>query len=104
MGRMGLTDPPPQSGRAPPSKPLPAIVPLATRPRIFISYTSHDRAWAHWIGVTLREHGYLPLVHEWEVGTGENIARWMDESIVAADRLLGVFTDAYATALFSSSA
>jgi hypothetical protein len=73
------------------------------RPNIFISYTSRDRTWAHWIGVTLRDNGYNPFVHEWEVGAGENLARWMDESIEAADRLLGVFTDAYVKALYSSS-
>jgi hypothetical protein len=71
--------------------------------RFFISYTSRDREWAHWIGVTLRDNGFVPLVHEWEIGAGENIARWMDESLAAADRLIGVFTDAYAKALYSSS-
>jgi TIR domain len=81
----------------------PAVAVGQSKPKIFISYTSHDRDWAHWIGVTLRDNGYSPFVHEWEVGAGENIARWMDESIAAADRLLGVFTDAYIRALFSSS-
>jgi hypothetical protein len=70
---------------------------------IFISYTSADRAWAHWIGVALRDNGYKPLVHEWAVGPGENIARWMDESLATAERMLGIFTDAYAKALYSSS-
>jgi len=71
--------------------------------KLFISYTSEDRAWAHWIGVTLRDNGFVPLVHEWEIGAGENIARWMDESLAASDRLLGVFSDACAQALYSSS-
>ena len=71
--------------------------------KIFISYTSKDRVWAHWIGVTLRDNGFVPLVHEWEIGAGENIARWMDESLAASDRLLGVFSDACAQALYSSS-
>jgi TIR domain len=82
-----------------PSHKAPPTVPVGqSKPKILISYSSRDRDWAHWIGVTLRDNGYSPFVHEWEVGAGENIARWMDESIAAADRLLGVFTDAYAKA------
>jgi hypothetical protein len=92
--RIGIPEPPPDRVQ-PDSTP--------TKPTIFISYTSRDRNWAHWIGVTLRDNGYTPFVHEWEVGAGENLARWMDESIEAADRMLGVFTDAYVKALFSSS-
>lgn len=71
--------------------------------KIFISYAARDRNWAHWIGVTLRDSGHVPFVHEWEIGAGGNIPRWMDERIKAADFLLAVFTDAYAQALYSSS-
>jgi 8-oxo-dGTP pyrophosphatase MutT (NUDIX family) len=78
-------------------------VPPPPLEKIFVSYTARDRDWALWIGVTLRESGYQPLVHEWEVGAGGNIAQWMDESIAAADRMIGVFTDAYARAIYSSS-
>ena len=74
-----------------------------TPQKLFVSYTSRDRAWAHWIGVTLRDNGFSPAVHEWEVGPGENIARWMDESMAACDHLLGVFSDAYVAAQYSSS-
>jgi hypothetical protein len=71
--------------------------------KIFISYTARDRNWAGWIGVTLRDNGHVPFVHEWEIGAGGNIPRWMDERIKAADCLLAVFTDAYAGALYSST-
>jgi hypothetical protein len=71
--------------------------------KIFISYNSKDRTWAQWIGVTLRDNGHGPFVHEWEIGAGENIPRWMDEKIKAADRLLGVFTDAYTKAIYSGA-
>ena len=71
--------------------------------KIFISYTAKDREWAQWIGVTLRDNGHVPFVHEWEIGPGENIPQWMDDRIKAADRLLGVFSDAYAQALHSSA-
>lgn len=67
--------------------------------KIFISYTTKDRAWAQWIGVTLRDNGHLPFVHEWEIGAGQNIPRWMDEKLDAAERLLGVFSDAYTKAI-----
>jgi TIR domain len=71
--------------------------------KIFISYNSKDRTWAQWIGVTLRDNGHVPFVHEWEISAGQNIPRWMDEKIRAADRLLAVFTDAYTKAIYSGA-
>ena len=71
--------------------------------KIFISYTSSDQDWAHWIGHHLIEAGHVALVHEWEISAGENIARWMEEKLNEADRLLGVFSDAYCDALYSQS-
>src|SRR5687768_5205460 len=71
--------------------------------KIFISYTSSDRQWAHWIAWNLKEAGHEPFVHEWEIAAGENIPRWMEERIEQADRLLGVFSDAYCEALYSQS-
>ncbi len=32
--------------------------------KIFVSYTSADRDWAHWIAWTLKEAGHEPFVHE----------------------------------------
>jgi hypothetical protein len=40
--------------------------------KIFVSYTSADRDWAHWIAWTLREAGHEPFVHEWEIGPGDH--------------------------------
>ncbi|HEX8165543.1 MAG TPA: tetratricopeptide repeat protein [Beijerinckiaceae bacterium] len=71
--------------------------------KIFVSYTSADRDWAHWIGWTLREAGHEPFVHEWEIGAGENIPAWMARRLGEADRLLGVFSPKYMDALFSES-
>jgi hypothetical protein len=70
---------------------------------IFVSYTYSDRNWAYWIGWLLRDNGYSPRIHEWEVGAGENIARWMEESLNSADRLLGIFSEDYVKAIYSSS-
>ena len=37
---------------------------------IFVSYTSSDREWAHWIAAELRAQGHEPHVHEWEIDAG----------------------------------
>src|SRR4051812_40966112 len=71
--------------------------------QIYISYTSQDHAWAEWIAVTLRDNGFIPLFDGWSLGAGESAARWMDESLARCDRILGVFTDSYRNALYSSS-
>ncbi len=71
--------------------------------KIFVSYTSSDRDWALWIGWHLGEAGHEPFVHEWEIGAGENIPRWMEDRLTQAERLLGVFSDAYCKALYSQS-
>jgi TIR domain len=71
--------------------------------KIFVSYTSSDKRWAHWIAWQLQEDGHQPFVHEWEIGAGENIPRWMEERIDEADHLMGVFSDSYCEAIFSRS-
>ena len=71
--------------------------------KIFVSYTSADRDWAHWIAWTLKEAGHEPFVHEWEVGAGESIPAWMERRLGEADRLIGVFSEKYTEALFSKS-
>jgi hypothetical protein len=71
--------------------------------KLFVSYTSSDRDWAHWIAWTLGEGGHEAFVHEWEVGAGESIPRWMEERLSQADKLLGVFSDAYSKAIYSKS-
>jgi hypothetical protein len=71
--------------------------------KIFLSYTSSDKDWAHWIAWNLRDAGHEPFVHEWEVGAGTNIAGWMEQRINEAERLIGVFSDAYVQAAYSQS-
>jgi tetratricopeptide (TPR) repeat protein len=71
--------------------------------KIFVSYTSADRRWAHWIAWQLREAGHEPFIHEWEIGAGQNIPRWMEERIDQADHLIGVFSDTYSEAIYSRS-
>src|SRR5215213_8698156 len=69
---------------------------------IFISYTSSDRAWAHWIAAELKALGHVPHVHEWEIRGGDDIYRWMEQRHDAADRVLCVVSDAYLKAPYST--
>jgi tetratricopeptide (TPR) repeat protein len=71
--------------------------------KLFVSYTSADRGWAHWIGWQLKAAGHEAFLHEWEIGAGQNIPRWMEERIDQADHLIGVFSDKYSEAIFSRS-
>jgi tetratricopeptide (TPR) repeat protein len=71
--------------------------------KIIVSYTSSDRAWAQWIGWQLQEAGHEPFIHDWEIGAGENIAGWMEQCFKEADRLIGIFSDAYCDAKYSQS-
>jgi tetratricopeptide (TPR) repeat protein len=71
--------------------------------KLFVSYTSADRGWAHWIGWQLKAAGHEAFLHEWEIGAGQNIPRWMEERIDQADNLIGVFSDKYCEAIFSRS-
>jgi hypothetical protein len=72
--------------------------------KIFLSYTSADRDWAMWIGVTLRDAGHEMAVYEWGIGAGEkNGLRWMERRLGAADRMIGVFSPAYIAAIHSNS-
>ncbi len=62
---------------------------------IFVSYTSTDRDWAHWIAHELTALGHTPHVHEWEIAKGENILAWMSARHGDADHVLCVLSDAY---------
>jgi hypothetical protein len=69
---------------------------------IFISYTSSDRDWAHWIAKELETLGHVPHVHEWEIKGGADIYAWMEARHDAADHVLCVVSDAYMKAPFST--
>ena len=73
-----------------------------TKSDIFVSYTSTDRAWAHWIAHELAALGHIPHVHEWEIGKGENILGWMSARHGGADHVLCVMSDAYLKAGYST--
>jgi tetratricopeptide (TPR) repeat protein len=69
---------------------------------IFVSYTSTDREWAHWIGKELLVLGHLPHIHEWEIGAGDDIYAWMEARHDAADHVLCVISDDYLKAPYST--
>jgi Tfp pilus assembly protein PilF len=69
---------------------------------IFVSYTSSDRNWAHWIGLELEKLGHAPHVHEWEIPAGGNIAAWMEERHHKADHILCVISKVYLTKDYST--
>jgi TIR domain len=68
---------------------------------IFISYTSSDRYWAYWIAKELETLGHTPHVHEWEVNAGDDIYKWMETRVCAADHVLCVISDEYLKAPYS---
>jgi hypothetical protein len=69
---------------------------------IFVSYTSSDRDWAHWIKKELEALGHTPHVHEFEVKAGDDICQWMLEHHDAADHVLCVVSDEYLKAPYST--
>ena len=69
---------------------------------IFVSYTSSDRDWAHWIALELETLGHVARVHEWEIGGGDDIYSWMEKRHEAADRVLCVVSDEYFKAPYST--
>jgi hypothetical protein len=50
---------------------------------IFISYTSADSQWAHWIANELRALGHTPHVHEFEIKAGADIRKPGERSLAA---------------------
>ncbi len=69
---------------------------------IFVSYTSSDRDWAHWIAEQLKALGHVPHVHEWEIKGGDDIYGWMERRHDAADHVLCVVSDEYLKAPYST--
>jgi tetratricopeptide (TPR) repeat protein len=69
---------------------------------IFVSYTSSDREWAHWIADELKTLGHEPHVHEWEIKGGDDIYHWMEQRHDAADHVLCVVSDDYLKAPYST--
>ncbi|MGO9744555.1 MAG: tetratricopeptide repeat protein [Roseiarcus sp.] len=68
---------------------------------IFVSYTSSDREWAHWIGAELKALGHEAHVHDWEIERGADILAWMEKHLESDDHVLCVVSDEYLRAHYS---
>ncbi|WP_300396772.1 tetratricopeptide repeat protein [Henriciella sp.] len=65
--------------------------------RIFISFTSSDRPWAHWIGHELISMGHEVRIHDWEQGGvgGGNFRDWMSVQLRECDYTLCLVSPEY---------
>ena len=67
-------------------------------PRVFISY-SHDskahRDWVRQLAEQLREKGVDVILDQWDLRPGADVVRFMEQGIVAAERVLMVCTANY---------
>ena len=68
---------------------------------VFVSYTKSDSQWANWIATDLRGLGHTPYVHQWEIGSGDDIVAWMENRHAAADHVLCVVSPEYWEAAYS---
>ena len=71
---------------------------LTTPPKIFIS-SSHDsaehRRWVAELASALVEHGIDLTLDQWDLRLGEDVAKFMERSILRADRVLMICTASY---------
>ncbi len=71
---------------------------MANNPKVFISY-SHDspehKQWVSELAARLRRNGIDAMLDQWDLGLGDDITRFMERSIVDADRVLVICTDKY---------
>ena len=67
-------------------------------PKVFISY-SHDtpehKMWVMKLAQKLMDNGIEVMLDMWELGPGDDIARFMERGLMEADRILMVCTEKY---------
>jgi hypothetical protein len=67
-------------------------------PKVFISY-SHDspdhKRWVSELATKLRENGIDVIFDQWGLGLGDDVPRFMENSVTAADRVLMICTEKY---------
>lgn len=67
-------------------------------PKAFISY-SHDsqdhKKWVLDIATRLRNNGVDAILDQWDLKPGDDLPRFMEQGLIAADRVLMVCTDKY---------
>ena len=71
---------------------------MTENPKVFISY-SHDspehKQWVSELAARLRRNGIDAILDQWDLGLGDDVTRFMQRSIVDADRVLVVCTNQY---------
>ncbi|MFM7000501.1 MAG: toll/interleukin-1 receptor domain-containing protein [Limnohabitans sp.] len=69
-----------------------------TIPKVFISY-SHDsqdhKKWVLELAIRLRNNGVDAILDQWDLKPGDDLPRFMEQGLMAADRVLMVCTDKY---------
>ena len=69
-----------------------------TPPTVFISY-SHDsqehKLWVLELATRLRSNGVDAVLDQWDLGPGDDLPHFMEQSITKADRILMICTDRY---------
>jgi hypothetical protein len=69
----------------------------------FISYTSHDQAWAEWIAWQLEADGYRVILQAWDFRPGSDFIHQMGQAIQQAERLVAVLSPAYLQSEFGEA-
>ena len=69
----------------------------------FISYSSHDQAWAEWIAWQLEADGYRVKLQAWDFRPGSDFIHQMDQAIQHARRLIAVLSPAYLQSKFGEA-
>jgi tetratricopeptide (TPR) repeat protein len=66
----------------------------------FISYSSHDQAWAEWIAWQLESNGYTVVFQKWDFLPGMDWAHKMNQVMQQAKRVVPVLSPAYLKSQF----
>lgn len=69
----------------------------------FISYTSHDQAWAEWIAWQLKADRYRVILQVWDFRPGSDFIHQIDQAIQQAGRLIAVLSPAYLQSKFAEA-
>jgi TIR domain-containing protein len=71
---------------------------MAETPRVFLSY-SHDspehKRWVADFASDLMENGIDVILDQWDLGLGDDAAKFMEKSVASADRVLMICTEKY---------
>lgn len=66
----------------------------------FVSYTSADVDWAHWIAWELEDAGHTVLLQDWDFVAGSNWQFAMDRGLTDCERIIAVLSPAYLRSLY----